>query len=537
MNLGMLLLLVFSFGIASAQQVCTGFSGGTVGSQYIKQHFNGAVFRVQDVGTAYLIDSGGGYLLTAGHVVDDLLKKNEANEIVSGQPPYQHFAFVVRKRSQTLDVALLQVTQSEALRNIKSLDIAFEAPDFDAVLFVMGYPQYGQQGQLFLRGGEAKVDSYPPNQLVEINHITAGGSSGGPLIDAFGDAVGTCQEEIADGKVGRYLPQSEFTDLLDEISVTTKMQALQSKLQRGSTSIDELKHLLEKGNPESPTNLELYVWLHQLESSPASWHAIAAKYLKCPLLPALVERHIPDAIYPLVAGQKTSQAGEVQLALAQRQYTMGRTNDAAQLTRESVVNLSETAWQFASPLRQRALLLGWAIEQQTLLQQNNEREGVKIIRQQAVPVKVTLDSGIVEQYLVQWLGTVDFKHYEEGHPSEPLRGWLTDTRQCHWSIQSQVLRKVYYIDQSGHPSTENAVSTVFHSGFGNQGSDFVFTQFRPENCGDSSVRYQSNVNDAQRAVEGKFTSIVNGDRIRLAEELRTIPHVTIVSVPKADDRN
>jgi hypothetical protein len=529
MNRYLLSLLILSVELASAQQVCTGFNSGTVGGQYINQHFNGAVLRVQDVGTAYLIDAEHGYLLTAAHVLDDLAANNQPNEVVSGLPPYKHFSFIVKNRSQALDVALLQLTDVAALTSVRALDVAFEDPDFDALLFVMGYPHYGQQKQLFLRGGEAKVDSYPPSGLVEINHITAGGSSGGPLIDAFGDAIGTCQEEIADGKVGRYLPQSEFGDLLSGIPVTARMQGLENNLLSGTTSVDDFKHLLERGNPQSPTNLELYIWLHKLQSSPPAWHTIATKYLKCPLLPAIVERHIPDALYPLVAGLQTPEAGEVKLALAQREYKTGRTDAAAKLTNESVASFSEVS--ATSPLRQKALLLGWAIEQQNHLEGSNAGQNVRVVRQQAVPVSVTLDSGAVEQYLVQWLGTVASNKVEEGHPAEPLKGWFADTRKCHWSIQSEVSRKVYYVDKDEHPSTENAVSTVFHSGFGNQGSDFVWTRLRPENCGDSAARYQSDINDAQTAVASKFGGIINEDRIRLSEELGKLPHVAKVSVP------
>jgi hypothetical protein len=529
MNFRVLLILGFCIKFASAQQVCTGFNSGTVGGQYIQQHFSAAVVKVQDVGTAYLIDAEHGYLLTAGHVLDQLTAKNEPYEILTGQSSSQHLPFLVSKRLQNLDVALLQLTKADALKNVRALDIAFEAPDFDAFLFVMGYPQYGQQKQIFLRGGDAKVDSYPPSGFVEINHITAGGSSGGPLIDAFGDAVATCQEEIADHQVGRYLPHLEFEELLNDIPVTSRMQGIEKRLLTGATSVDEFKQLLERGNSQSPTNLELYVWLHKLGASPASWRTISAKYLRCPLMPALVERHIPDAIYPLVASQQSPQAGEVKLALAQREYTMGRTNIAAQLANESLASFSEAS-PTASPLRQKALLLGWAIDQQNKIEQKSDAENVRVIRQQVVPVSVTLDSGVVEKYLVHWLGTVASTKSEEGHPSEPLKGWFTDTRKCHWSIQSEVVRKVYYVDQKGQASTDNGVTRVFHSGFGNQGSDFVLTQLRPENCGDSAARYQSDVNDAQAAVATKFHSIIMEDRERLAEELRTLPHVANVTV-------
>jgi S1-C subfamily serine protease len=147
-----LLILLFVVTFASAvvhSQVCTGFGSGTVGSQYIYQHYSGAVLRVQDVGTAFLIDSERGYLLTAGHVLDDLAFKKESLEVIGGDYPYSHLQFALRYRSPDVDVALLQLTQPDALKNVLPLDIAFDPPDLDTKLVVMGYPQFGQQGQIF----------------------------------------------------------------------------------------------------------------------------------------------------------------------------------------------------------------------------------------------------------------------------------------------------------------------------------------------------------------------------------------------------
>jgi hypothetical protein len=462
--------------------------------------------------------------LTAGHVLDDLAAKNEASEVVLGQPPYSHLTFVVRKRAPNVDIALLQLTQADALKNLRPLDIALEAPDYDASLFVMGYPQYGQQKQIILRSGSVRVSAYPPSGLIEITHTTAGGNSGGPLIDGFGDAVATCQEEIAENQVGRYLPLMSFEDVLDQIPVSPRMQNIEKGLVGGTTGLDDLKQLLKKTNTNGPTNLELYTWTHHLSSSPSSLQKIA-KYLRCPLMPALVERHIPDAILPFAASLQSDQVGAVKVALAEREYILGHNTAAAQLARESLSALPPNNPSTASPLREKALLLGWAIEQQGQL------GGAQVVRQDAVPVEVTLDSGVVEKYLVQWLGTVGSSKVEEGHPAEPLKGWFTDTRQCHWSIQSEVLRKVYYIDHDGQVSTDDAVSKVFSSGYGNKGSDFILTQLRPENCNDAAPRYASDLGNAHSAVADRFSTVIVEDRARLVNELSALPHVANVKLP------
>jgi hypothetical protein len=559
--------LSFGAHLAVGQQLCTGFGTGVVQGEYIKEHFSEAVVRIQDVGTAYLIDAEHGYLLTAGHVLDDLDAKKEPHEILVGESPSQHLGFVVTKRPENLDIALLQLTKTDALKDVRALDIAFVAPDFDSFLFVMGYPQYGQQNQVFLRAGSAKLDSYTPNGLIEIAHVTAGGSSGGPLIDANGDAVAVCQEEIADQKVGRYLPLSEIKDFLDNIPTSPRMQSIDSDLSTGKMGMDDFKRLLRKGNSQGPTNLELFVWLHNLKPSSPSWIAIKRKYITCPLFPALIQRQIPDALFSLLAQQdssdpQTSQAvAQAKLAVAEREYAIGNQSVALELTHEIYFlgpeKMIGVSGHSDNPF-EKANLLRWAIEEQGELvnkeklryQMEEQIESTQqsvnhgrsqgfdfqVVKQQLTPVNVTLDSHVVEKYLVHWLATISYKKGEDGHPAEPLKGWLTDTRKCHWTIQSEVLRKLYYINAEGQPATYIGASRIFHSGFGNQGSDFVLTQLRPENCQDEGAvaRYMSDLHDARTAVSKKFASVIVEDRKQLARELGKLPHVANVSVLSSD---
>lgn len=524
----LLFIVTITAPFAWGQAWCTGFGNGVVGNEYIKEHFSPAVVRVQDVGTAYLIDSERGYLLTAGHVLDDLAAKHEALEVVLGDAPYTHFGFTVRKRPPNFDIALLQLTQPDALKSLRALDIAFDPPNYDASLFAMGYPQYGDQGNIFLRSGDVKLHAYPPNGLVEITHTTVGGSSGGPLIDAFGDAVATCQEKTAENQVGRYLLVAAIESVLDQIPVSSRMQNIEKGLIGGTTGVDGFKELLKKANPQSPTNLELYNWIHHLGIS-ASSMSIMRIYLRCPLMPALVERHIPEALLPFVASLPPDQAGELKLALAQREYTVGHTDLAASLTRESLEAFSHGNLEPASHSRGKALLFERAIEQQ------NKLGNAQVVGQDAVQVVVTLDTGAVEKYLVQWVGLVDSSKVEEGHSADPGRGWNADTRQCHWRIRSGVERKVYYLNQDGQVSNDDAISERFASGFGNKGSDYIFRELRPENCNDNEDHYTSDLSNARSAVGNKFPSIIADDRQRLVNELRALPHVVNVTLLSSDN--
>jgi hypothetical protein len=502
----LVVLLANGVFLAVGQEVCTGFSSESVGNQYIERQFSPAVVRIQDVGTAYLIDSERGYLLTAGHVLDDLAANNEAQEVVLGQSPYSHLGFVIIKRPPNVDIALLQLTKADALKNIRPLDIAFESPDFDASLFVMGYPQYGQQKRIILRSGSVKVSAYPPSGLIEITHTTAGGNSGGPLIDNFG--------------FGRYLPLTAFEDVLDQIPVSDRMHHIEQGLTGGTITVEDLKQLLRESNSKSPTNLELYTWTHNL-SLPSSLRVLK-KYFRCPIMPALVERHIPDAILPFVAGLESDQVGEVKLVLARREYKQGHNGTAAQLARESIEALSQSPAS-ASSLREEAKLLGWAIDLQRKL------GNAEIVRQDAVPVVVTLDTGAVEKYLVHWVGTVDSTKIQVVQTGGP-----DDAGQfCRWHITSGISRQVYYIDSKGQVLTDNAVSKADP---GIPGSDFVINQSRPENCLFASPRYEADVSAAHSAIANQFPKVIVRDLEQIENEFRARPHVANVAINPLDQQ-
>jgi hypothetical protein len=523
LRLAFLSLIVIASTTTNCQDLCTGFGSGLVHYQYIHVEFSSAIVRVQDVGTAYLVDAESGYLLTAGHVLQDMALKNEDMRVIMGQYPYSVFSFKVVKRSDIADVALLQLVPSNAMRKVRPLDIAFVPPDFDTPLFAMGYPQYGNPSQITLKDGSVSFAGLSPGGMIEINHVTIGGDSGGALIDANGDAVAICEEETAEGMKGRYLPILSIAEILREIPVSKRMRDLESQIINDQIDLDSLKRLLTKTSQgQGPSNLELFVWIQSLRKSPESLNKIA-RYLKCPLLQVVTERHIPEAILPFMDRLDATDTSKVDLRMAQREYSLGHNQSAAQFATGSIeVRSSDEIVAFA---RQRALLLKTAIEDQKTLGR------AEVVQQHIFPMSAEMDSGTVANYLIQWMATIDSKTSETGHPSEPLKGSLTDNRKCQWEIRTEILRRVYHIDPKEQTAKETSVDKVFSGGFANQGSDFVFQNLRPENCNDSAGRYQSDLKDARSAVGAVFPTVISKDREVVASDISHLPHVKRVYVP------
>ncbi len=149
----------------------------------------------------------------------------------------------------------------------------------------------------------------------------------------------------------------------------------------------------------------------------------------------------------------------------------------------------------------------------------------QVLQQDAKPITVTYISGEVEHYVVKWTGSRDIDHHEDGHPSEPFNGWFTDTRQCHWSIASRIIRRAYLLNHNGQEYAQDELTMPLVENFANKGSDFVLTQFRPENCGDANARYQSDVADSAKHMADVFPSNVAKDYLTVINTMKSWPQV------------
>ena len=142
---------------------------------------------------------------------------------------------------------------------------------------------------------------------------------------------------------------------------------------------------------------------------------------------------------------------------------------------------------------------------------------------------VKYKDGTVEHYKVTWLGIVDSEVHEDGHPSVPLNGWFTDTRQCHWSISSHIERQVAMINRVGQTFAQSSLSKSYSSDFTNKGSDFMVLGFRSENCNDAADRRNSDIGNARSNIISIFGGIVEADLTRLKAEVKSNADVIDVS--------
>ncbi|HEX4038645.1 MAG TPA: hypothetical protein VHX37_11355 [Acidobacteriaceae bacterium] len=152
----------------------------------------------------------------------------------------------------------------------------------------------------------------------------------------------------------------------------------------------------------------------------------------------------------------------------------------------------------------------------------------EVVQTDAKPIKVVYNSGEVEHYIVRWQGTRKIDHHEDGHPSEPLKGWLTDTRQCFWSIDTQILRRVYLLNHNGQEFAQDELTSPLVEHFANKGSDYVVTQLRPENCNDADTRYKSDVADSTKHMAQVFSSVAGPDYQAVLAKMRAWPGVKSV---------
>jgi hypothetical protein len=152
----------------------------------------------------------------------------------------------------------------------------------------------------------------------------------------------------------------------------------------------------------------------------------------------------------------------------------------------------------------------------------------ELLQHNTVPLKVTYSNGSVENYIGDWSALLDVQHWEDGHPAVPLKGWLTDTRQCHWSINGKIIRKLFLTNQAGEQFEKKDLAVVYDSTNANKGSDLQLIGLRPENCGDANERFNSDVNNGRIATRQHFPEVEKNDLETLKAAIRNWPKVTKV---------
>ena len=324
--------LLFAFlafaSLRSFAQSCSGFQRGSVDDAYIVSHFNSAIISLSGLGTAYLVDAENGYLITATHVLADVAAAHKSLTATSPLLPGVSAPLHQVGKVDVKDVTLLQLDTPDLFKDLVPIDISFSPPEHGSNLFAMGYPLFGDQSGIQLRYGDATMNGVTDSGLLEVAHVTERGSSGGPLFNRRGEAIGTCHEEIDDGKIGRYVVTSDLSKLFRYLPVSAKMKSIEAQLTNGILNAETFKLLLLSA--KTPSNLELYVWLQHAASTPGL-DITVKKYLACPIEPALIQRGMADALTLFIPGMPEAMATEVQISLAEKEFALGHDKEAYDL--------------------------------------------------------------------------------------------------------------------------------------------------------------------------------------------------------------
>jgi hypothetical protein len=136
--------------------------------------------------------------------------------------------------------------------------------------------------------------------------------------------------------------------------------------------------------------------------------------------------------------------------------------------------------------------------------------------------------GTLERYKVRWVAYANMDVREDGHPAVPLKGWITDTRQCFWTITSHIDRRVYLLNKLGQEFSAQDLFRTYNTDFTNKGSDFVVLKFRSENCGDCAARRDSDFNNAKTNLRSVYDNAVKIDLDKLKADAKA--NAEVVSV-------
>lgn len=143
--------------------------------------------------------------------------------------------------------------------------------------------------------------------------------------------------------------------------------------------------------------------------------------------------------------------------------------------------------------------------------------------------KVVYKDGNSERYIVKYLAKLDTSWSESGHPAIPLKGWPTDTRQCHWSSSSRVERQACLVSRAGQTFCDSGLTRVFSENKTGQGNDFKLLDLAPENCGKAAARRDSDFNNARTNVLAVLPAVAAGDRDAVKADLARLADVVAVN--------
>ncbi len=137
------------------------------------------------------------------------------------------------------------------------------------------------------------------------------------------------------------------------------------------------------------------------------------------------------------------------------------------------------------------------------------------------PFMVTYPDGSTERYVAKYRAIAEWDKHESGGPAKPFEGKLIDDRQCHWNIETRIVRDVCLLSRTGQQFCEGTLNKVYGTSFAGKGSDFVLLKLQSENCGDADARFRSDLNDARNAVRDVLDATATKDNAVVSSDMKT----------------
>lgn len=322
-------------GILTVPLPCEGFEAADLSADHILNEFSDAVFLVNEIGTAFLVDVDGGYLLTAFHVIKDIKPPFKAT---SESIPGVVFDLLLEGENPSSDVALLRIKNPDdlyRLSRITPLDIRLIPPNDKEIrtsktnkMLTMGYPKVDGGNLKFRHYGATlnAVSSERPRYL-EVEQPAFEGQSGSPLIDPTGNVVGVQKQQIGNGNLARYSVTADAEELLAKIGLNKRIIQLDEDLRGGKIGWDEFVKMLKK-KLRTPTNLDLYLWSRRISQHLDDYSSLK-KQVEC-LSTAMNERKLYPATKNLGKLAPPKERVAAHLGIASRAVMLGNGDVAEQ---------------------------------------------------------------------------------------------------------------------------------------------------------------------------------------------------------------
>jgi len=222
------------------------------------------------------------------------------------------------------DLALLKISEPQALANVASIGVSFWLPRLSTDLIAVGYPN--KQGDPVWRIDRAKLSGRTGDSLVVTQPVGLG-NSGSPLFDAYGCVRGICVQDQGPGLMTAiYIWIDRARPLLDKLPLSADMASLDAKVRRRAISPAALDSILV-GEPPNPSNSDLYAWGMNIIQHRQSYQVVA-DLLRYPIMPAFEERGLGCLVIDLSPFAADATAAKAGLQVADAELAAGRISDA-----------------------------------------------------------------------------------------------------------------------------------------------------------------------------------------------------------------